>query len=119
LANARREYLTESLGSYRLAHALGAMAREGMGDFVAHDNGDAVVILRHRHYAFPKRDLPAGQRKCVNIFAADYIELPFVVGFIGRGGDSLSDAFELCLPIGPGGKLLLFQRLLLGVFAEL
>src|SRR5215510_10200090 len=90
-----------------------------MSDFMAHDYGDTVIVLTHRHNPFPEGHLPAGQGKRVNFFTLDDIKFPLELWLVGGSRDPLSDPPELRLPIASGRGAILAQGFLIGVYAEL
>ena len=94
------------------------MARQRVSDLMAHDHGDAVVVLSHWHHPLPKNHFVARKRKGVDFFSLNKVELPFVVWLICRRGDTLTDATELSLPIASGRETILLQCFLIGLVAE-
>ena len=98
-ADAQRENLADRLNSHLLTHALGAVARQRVGDFMAHHNGNPVVVLGDWHHAFPESDFTAGQSEGIDVLPLNDVELPLVVGPIGYRRDALTNPTQLGLPV--------------------
>src|SRR5581483_11244831 len=119
LADAESEQLAERLRAHLLAGALGAVTRQRVRDFVAHDHGDAVVVLGDRHDAFPERDLAAGKREGVDLFSLDHVKLSLVLALVRRRRDTPAHALELRLPIGAGSKPAFSESFFISLVADL
>ena len=66
---------------------------------MAHDHGDAIVVLSHWHHPLPKNHFAAGERESVYFFSLNKGEFPLVVRLVGRSGDTLADSTELSVPV--------------------
>lgn len=73
------------LGEDLLAHAFVAMLGNGVGHFVAEDDGELVVVANELHEAFVDDDLAARHAPGVDLLVDDQVEFPLeVLDFVGE-----------------------------------
>jgi len=78
-----------------LAHALGAVAREGVGDLVPEHDREPVGALGEREDAGVDGDLAAGQAERVLLLrVVDRHETPLVVGTLRDAGQALPHCLD-------------------------
>ena len=88
----RTSQLTSILG------ALGAVASDGVGDLMPHDDAQAVQRFRYRNDARVHSDFAARQTESVRLRRIDDVELPVKPGVVRLGGLSQAPADRLHLP---------------------
>jgi len=102
-----------------LAHALGAMARDGVRDLVPHHHRKSGLVARHRQQSRVHGNLAARQRESVDrLRRVDDGELPLVFGFVGDPGNAFTDAADDGVDLGIAIDLLLAEDLLVGLRPE-
>jgi hypothetical protein len=75
--------------------AFGAMTGDGVGDFVAHDDGEAIGVFGDGEDAGVDGGLAAGEAEGVDLRGVDEVVLPFESGVLGDGGEAAADLFDL------------------------
>ena len=119
-AEPRAEQRAACLRDEPLAHALGAVAREGVGDLVPEHDREPVGALGEREDAGVDGDLAAGQTERVLLLRiVDRHEAPLVVGTLRDAGQALPHCLDRSVHLRASVEVALAEHLLEGARPEL
>ncbi|VXB24911.1 hypothetical protein LUTEI9C_140058 [Luteimonas sp. 9C] len=124
------------LGQLLLGHALGAVTQQGVGDLVAHHDGQRIGVLRDRNQAGVDGHLAARQTERVGLVGFEHVDFPvealreprgfqpvlpreFGLDHVDLGDQALGDQADLFrdLAVGIDGALLA-EDFLVGLEAQ-